>query len=95
MKLLRHTSGFTLVELILAVTIFGLMSITILSTYIQTTQVSTKLRMTRLLSESAREITERIADDVRASGISLTKSSYDDHTTGNELWKTPDYSSYG
>ncbi len=95
MKLSRNTSGFTMIEMVIAVTIFGLMSVAILSTYIQTTQISAKLRMTRLLSESAREITERIAEDVRSTGISVTKSSYDDHTVGNELWKSPDYRSYG
>ncbi len=95
MQIFRNTSGFTMVEMVIAVTIFSFMSIAMISTYIQTTNTSTKLRMTRLLSESAREITERIADDVRTQGISITNSSYDDHTVGNELWRAPDYSTYG
>ena len=95
MRYFRNTSGFTMVEMVIAVTIFSFMSIAMLSTYIQTTNTSAKLRMTRLLSESAREITERIVDDVRASGFSVADSRYDDFTIGNELWKNPDYTSYG
>jgi len=61
----RKTSGFTLVELVISITIFGMMSLAITSIYIQTTYLGQKMRQTRHLSETAREITERIADDVR------------------------------
>jgi len=69
MKKFSHTSGFTLVEIILSITIFSVMSIAITSLYIQTTYIGQKMRNTRFLSETAREITERIADDVREKGI--------------------------
>jgi prepilin-type N-terminal cleavage/methylation domain-containing protein len=65
----RKTSGFTLVELVIAITIFALLSVTISSIYIQTTYVGQKLRHSRHLAETAREITERIADDVREKGL--------------------------
>lgn len=64
-KLFSHSSGFTLIEMVITVTIFAVMSIAVVSIYIQTTNLAQKLRMTRHLSETAREITERIADDVR------------------------------
>ncbi len=69
---IRNTSGFTIVEMVIAMTIFALMSVTITTIYIQTTYISEKLRHTRYLSEAAREITERIADDVRTLGIKGT-----------------------
>lgn len=70
MKFLKNTSGFTLLELMISMTIFAVMSIAILSIYIQTTNLSQKIRATRHLSETAREITERISDDVKQVWIS-------------------------
>ena len=68
-----------MIEMIIAVTIFAFMSITITSIYIQTTYLGQKMRHTRHLSETAREITERIADDVREKGINIDESRFDDH----------------
>lgn len=89
----RKTSGFTLVELVIAITIFALLSVTISSIYIQTTYVGQKLRHTRHLAETAREITERIADDVREKGLSwrtLTPTEYN-----YTYWNSIDYSGSG
>lgn len=60
-----------MVEMMIALTIFGVMSVATLSVYIQTTNIGQKMRLTRHLSETAREITERISDDVKTKGISL------------------------
>ena len=65
----KNTSGFTIIEMVVAMTIFAFMSVTITTIYIQTTYIGEKMRHTRYLSETAREITERIADDVRSLGI--------------------------
>lgn len=92
MKVIPSTSGFTIVELVIAMAIFSVMSLAIISTYIQTTNIGQKMRLTRELSESAREITEKIADDVRKNGIDITDSHYDDHgTTSPDFWKTSTY----
>jgi prepilin-type N-terminal cleavage/methylation domain-containing protein len=69
MKLHKNTSGFTLVELVLSMTIFAVMSTAIISIYIQTTALSYKLKAARYLSETSREITERISEDVREYGM--------------------------
>jgi prepilin-type N-terminal cleavage/methylation domain-containing protein len=61
--------GFTLIELMISMSIFAVMSVIIMSVYIQTTNTARKLNATRELSETAREITERIAQDVRDKGI--------------------------
>ncbi len=87
MKLLKNTSGFTLVELVLSMTIFAVMTTAIISIYIQTTALSYRLKSSRYLSETAREITERISEDVREYGM-----------TGSTLlsayvpWNNPTYS---
>lgn len=70
MKIYSPTSkGFTIVEMVIAITIFSLMSVTITSVYIQTTYSGERMKKMRYLSETAREITERIADDIRTQWI--------------------------
>jgi hypothetical protein len=56
--------------MVLATTIFAIMSLMVMSVYIQTTALTSKLKATRYLSETAREITERIAEDVKERGLS-------------------------
>jgi uncharacterized protein (TIGR02599 family) len=86
---LSNHRGFTLIELMISMSIFAVMSVIIMSVYIQTTNTARKMNATRELSETAREITERIAQDVRDKGIA------DGWTTGfdnnYQLWKTYDY----
>ncbi len=69
MKYLKTTSWFTLVEIVLATTILAVMATIIMSIYIQTTNLSSRLKATRYLSETSREITERIAEDVKERGM--------------------------
>ena len=70
MKIVSNTHGFTLIELVLAMTIFAVMSTAILSIYIQTTSLSYRLKAARYLSETSREITQKISEDVREHGMS-------------------------
>lgn len=79
--------------MILVTIIFAMMSVAAISVYIQTTEVSHKLEMTRFLSESAREITERIASDVRERGIDL--ANLVDATSTHPGWNTHSYSMSG
>ncbi|GAB0174534.1 MAG: hypothetical protein HHAS10_04130 [Candidatus Altimarinota bacterium] len=92
MKLSKNTSGFTLVELVLSMTIFAVMMTTIISIYIQTTALSYRLKAARYLSETAREITEKISEDVKEYGMtgSTLVSAYSPWSTlnysdGNEI----------
>lgn len=79
----------------LAMTIFALMGIMILTVYFNSIDASRRLNAARQLSETAREITERISQDVRENWISISGSSFDDHVIGNDLWKNPQYTGSG
>lgn len=87
-------SGFTLVELTIAMTIFGIMSIMIVSVYFNATYSARKLGMTRELSETAREITERIAEDVKNRGISVRDPEFDPSRV-YPLWNRLNYTGSG
>lgn len=87
MKYTRNTSGFTLIELVLSMTIFAVMTTAIISIYIQTTALSYRLKASRYLSETAREITEKITEDVREYGMSGTTL-----TSGYTPWNSQNYS---
>lgn len=78
----------------LAMTIFAIMSTMILWVYFNITNTSRKLNATRQLSETAREITERLTQDIRIEGISLSGSKYDDGTT-YKPWIAPSYTQSG
>jgi hypothetical protein len=78
--------------MVIAMTIFAVMSGAILSLYLQSTALSAKLKATRYLAETAREITTRIADDVRDRGIS---SSVVTRALSYPLWNNQDYSGTG
>jgi prepilin-type N-terminal cleavage/methylation domain-containing protein len=78
-------SGFTLIELMISMSIFAVMSVIIMSVYIQTTNTARKMNATRELSETAREITERIAQDVRDKGITIG-TEFDPSPSAYILW---------
>lgn len=66
----RHSrKGFTLVELIVAMAILGIMSTMTLMIYFNISETSRRLQISREISETARQITERIAQDVREKGV--------------------------
>lgn len=89
MKYVKNTSGFTLVELVISMTIFAVMTTAIISIYIQTTALSYRLKASRYLSETAREITERITEDVRENGLSGTTL-----VSAYLPWSSPNYSDW-
>ncbi len=83
-------SGFTLIELCIAMAMFGLLSIMIVTVYFNATNSARKLAMTRELSETAREITERIAEDVKYRVISIREPAFDSSRV-YPLWNKLDY----
>lgn len=89
----NNSSGFTLVELMIAMTIFGMMSIMVMTIYFSTTDTTRLLNAQRELAETAREITERISADIREKWIITdTLKEFD---VNYDPWKKYDYTGSG
>lgn len=90
----KHSrSWFTLIELMIAMTIFGMMSIMVMTIYLSTTQTARRLDAQRLLAESAREITERLTEDIRQHGFSWQTAF--ELNSAYAPWGTNDYTGSG
>ncbi len=57
--------GFTLIEIIISITIFAMMSAMTMLIYFNVSESARRLQLSREITETAREITERIASDIR------------------------------
>ena len=76
----------------IAMTIFGMMSVMVMTIYFSTSETTRKLNAQRELASTAREIIERIQEDVRERGFSGSASDFD---TNYDLWKHYDYTLSG
>ncbi len=63
--------GFTLIELIVAITILGIVLVSVFQIYSNIIVMSKRLELARGLQENTRNITETIASDVRNGGIAF------------------------
>lgn len=88
------TSGFTLIEIMIAMTIFAMMSTMVMSIYFSTTNTTRKLNAQREISESAREITERLASDIREYGFSGAAPAFNSSSL-HVPWNKYDYTGSG
>jgi type II secretory pathway pseudopilin PulG len=87
----NKTSWFTLVELMIAMTIFGMMTIMVMSIYFSTTDTTRRLNYQRELAETAREITERVTADIKQYWLTWDLT----FDTNYDLWKKYDYTGSG
>jgi len=62
-------SGFTLIELIVAITIFSMIMISVLSIFILSSQMSSTIELTRVMQENVKNSFEDIAESVRKNDI--------------------------
>lgn len=70
MRTYKNTSsGFTLIELIVAITIFGMIMISVMSIFVLSSQVSAKIELTRAMQENMKNALEDIAESVRKGDI--------------------------
>ena len=93
-SLSKKTSGFTLIELLIAMTIFGMMITMVMSIYFSTSDTTRKLNVQRELAETAREITERLTEDIQEkwmTGETMFDNSYDPWKTYNYLGSGSEY----
>jgi len=70
MKLQKlHPSAFTLIEIIIAITIFGIIMISVLSIFLFSSQMSTRVEINRVMQENIKNVTENISENIRTSGL--------------------------
>lgn len=69
--ILSEKSGFTLVEIIVAMTILALILTSVFQVYSNIITLSKRLEMARGLQDNARAVTEAIATDIRNGGIAF------------------------
>lgn len=69
-NILKTSSGFTLIELVVAITIFSVIMISVISIFIFSSELSGKIEIQRTMQENIKNVVETIAEDVRKYGIS-------------------------
>lgn len=75
---LKHSrSGFTLVELIIGMTIFAVMSTMTILIYFNISESSRRLQISREISETTRQITEKINQEVQENKIFIKEINKD------------------
>lgn len=71
-----HKQAFTLVEILIAVTIFSIIMISVLMIYITATDISKKYDINREMRNNIKSVVEDIAEEVRKNDIKWVKSDY-------------------
>ena len=69
-KLAFHSPAFTLVEVLITITIFSMIMISVIQIFIHTTQVSQKVDLNRMMQENIKNVVEIIAEDIRKQSMS-------------------------
>lgn len=65
-----YKSAFTLIEIIIAITIFGIIMVSVLSIFLFSSQMSTRVDMNRTMQENIKNVTEDISENVRKNWLS-------------------------
>ena len=70
MQSIKNTySAFTLVEVLVTMTIFSIIMVAVMTIFVRTTDISTKSDLQRSLQENVKVVVEKISEDVRVNGI--------------------------
>lgn len=71
-------SAFTLVEVIVSITIFSLIMVSVISIYIISTDITLKSDINRIMQENLKNVSSKIAEDVRKNWIDWVSSASTD-----------------
>jgi len=63
-------SAFTLIELIVAISIFGIIMISVMSIFLFSSQMSARVEIQRIMQENIKNVVEDISEWVRINGLS-------------------------
>lgn len=86
-----HAKGFTLIEIIVAISIFGVIMVSVMSIFLLASQTSGKVEISRVLQQNTKNITEDIAQMLREYGIhDVSENSVVDCSTAGFAWSVDD-----
>jgi prepilin-type N-terminal cleavage/methylation domain-containing protein len=61
----RVVNAFTLIEVLVSITIFSIMMISVISIYIISTDITLKSDINRIMQENLKNVSNKIAEDIR------------------------------
>ncbi len=88
MKQYKNISGFTLIELIVSITIFSIVMVSVISIFLFASQLSWKIEINRAMQENSKNVIETIAEDIRKNGIKWVSPSDLDPWSCGPAWFT-------
>lgn len=95
-KILKNKKAFTLVEVMVAVSIFSVIMLSVMWIYIVSTETTYKSEVNRIVHENVKNIVTNISEDVMKNGIiwvetNISSSSCKDISEKNNLTEFNDY----
>ena len=99
---MKHTNihqklrGFTLVEVIITLTIFSLIFTSVMSIFIYYTSLGNRVEANRLMQTNVKTVIEHITEDVRINGIKTSEDIVDPNEDHHKIisWKYADDTEY-
>ncbi|MDD4151176.1 MAG: type II secretion system protein [Candidatus Gracilibacteria bacterium] len=70
-KNINKINAFTLIEVIVSITIFSIVMVSVFAIFFLVSDLSNKTDINRLIQENIKTITETIAEDIRQNGINI------------------------
>lgn len=82
--------GFTLIEILVSITILSIILISVFSIYISSTNINLKTDITRALQQNVKSTVEMISEDIRKNWFDCVKQQYTDACILPTINKTND-----
>lgn len=90
---ISNNKAFTLVEIIVAVTIMSIVMVSVMFIFVNSSQLSMKIDINRVLQENSKNIIETISEDLRKNDLKVCSTwitkwciGDDNISVSNELW---------
>jgi len=90
----NNKQAFTLVEILVAMTIFSIIMISVFMIFASASSISLKIDLTRAMQENTKNIVETIAKDLREQSLSWVSVVWGACTTGSWDWLCFENNSY-
>lgn len=86
-NIIRKNQAFTLVEVLVSMTILAIVMVSILMIYALSVQIAMKADLNRELQQNIKSVVETLATDIRKNGITaVSLEVWDPYWTGTKLW---------